>query len=115
MSEVNDIIERINAAIVRIAQGHAPMRIPADAHSDADIVLGDAATEIARLRAELEEAQRERKALLDAARNWWEGYRPLRWSEEEHIAQPRVNLMTTRDGELATLVAAIAAQGDAHG
>ncbi len=39
--EVNDIIERINAAIVRIAQGHAPMRIPADAHSDADIVLGD--------------------------------------------------------------------------
>lgn len=71
----------------------------------------EAAAEIARLRAELEEAQRERKALLDAARNWWEGYRPLRWSEEEHIAQPRVNLMTTRDGELATLVAAIAAQG----
>lgn len=65
MSEVNDIIERINAAIVRIAQGHAPMRIPADAHSDADIVLGDAATEIARLRAELEEARRERKALLE--------------------------------------------------
>ena len=29
--------------------------------------------------------------VLDAAKTWWEGHRPVDWTEEQHIAQPCVN------------------------
>jgi len=33
--------------------------------------------------------------VLDAAKTWWEGHRPVDWTEEQHIAQPCVNACET--------------------
>lgn len=63
---MNDLKQRINAAIRRIAEGRAPMSIPADPRSDADIVLADCEREIDRLNAALQE--RGNAALEEAAR-----------------------------------------------
>ena len=34
--------------------------------------------------------------LIAAALAWWEGYRPVGWTEAQHRAQPRINC--TSDG-----------------
>lgn len=60
MSEVNDIIERLHE-LVRSA--HLARRVGWQREAQGSAI--EATIEIARLRAELEEAQRERKALLD--------------------------------------------------
>lgn len=110
-------LERLRAQVVAmlVSEDFAGWSRDHDtAIKEAARVYCSAAAEIARLRSELEEARRERAALLEAARGWWEGSRPVDWCEEEHIANPRVNLTTAREYELATLVAAIAAQGAAQ-
>jgi hypothetical protein len=48
--------ERINAALVRVAHGHAPMRIPADP-TDVDLVLADCEKELDALAAQLAAAR----------------------------------------------------------
>lgn len=34
-------------------------------------------------------------AVNDAARAWWEGHRPVGWSEEQHIKNPCINAGST--------------------
>lgn len=36
-------------------------------------------------------AKAAESAVLDAARQWWEGNRPCGWTQAQHIAQPCVN------------------------
>lgn len=56
MSKMRDadmpLVERIGAAIERIAHGQAAMRVPVEA-TDPDVVLADCQREIERLRAAL--------------------------------------------------------------
>ena len=44
-------------------------------------------------------------AVLDAAKKWWKGNRPLYWTEEQHIAQPCVNASDSE--EILRLAAAV--------
>jgi pyridoxal biosynthesis lyase PdxS len=50
------LIDRINAALNRIHQGHAAMRIPAEA-TDHDVVLADCKEHIAALEKQLRRAE----------------------------------------------------------
>lgn len=48
------------------------------------------------------------KSLLDvsdAAVEWWAGRRPVGWSTEQHLGNPRVNCSTAREIALAQRVA----------
>lgn len=66
---MSDLIERINAAICRIANGDGTMRVPAE-DTDPDLVLADCEKEIKRLCGALVakevECDRLREALLAA-------------------------------------------------
>ena len=44
--------------------------------------------------------------LCAAALVWWEGHRPLGWTEAEHTAQPRVNCTGSEEALLAETCAA---------
>lgn len=59
--------QRIDAAITRITNGRAAMRIPAD-ETDPDIVLVDAKSEIERLRKTLDSL--EMQAIKDVVQGW---------------------------------------------
>jgi hypothetical protein len=59
--------ERINAALVRVAHGHAPMRIPADP-TDVDLVLADCEKELDALAAQLAAALEVLPWLIEKAR-----------------------------------------------
>lgn len=62
-----ELIERIDAALKRLTDGHAPMRIPA-ARTDVDLVLADAKREIERLIKERDEwAEKWRTARRELA------------------------------------------------
>lgn len=62
MSKMRDadmpLVERIGAAIERIAHGQAAMRVPVEA-TDPDVVLADCQREIERLTAERDELRRQ--------------------------------------------------------
>lgn len=53
-----------------------------------------AAAELRRLHAEVER-------LSEALRGWWEAYRPVGWTEDQHRSCPHVNLATATDKALA--------------
>lgn len=76
-----ELIERIDAALKRLTDGHAPMRIPAS-QTDVDLVLADAKREIARLNQE---------------RNEWAEKEPTAWMGEiEAYADHRAEVLVVR-------------------
>jgi hypothetical protein len=62
---VSDILEAVENAVRRIANGQAPMRIPAEPDADPDLVLARCGVEIRSLRAQVEEQERELKRQHD--------------------------------------------------
>lgn len=44
-------------------------------------------------------------AVADAAKAWWEGKRPLAFTEDDHLDEPTVNCTGARDNALCLAVA----------
>jgi hypothetical protein len=65
---MSDILEAVEAAILRITSGQAPMRIPAEPAADPDLVLARCGMEIRSLRAKVEELTREREVEREAVK-----------------------------------------------
>ena len=52
-------------------------------------------------------------ALIAAALAWWEGFRPQRWTEAQHRAQPHVNCPSSTEKQLAEACARYAEEKEA--
>ena len=65
-------------------------------HGDCESIKAAQAIVLERgaLRAEVER-------LSEALRGWWEAYRPVGWTEDQHRSCPHVNLATATDKALA--------------
>ena len=53
------------------------------------------------------EYTRRRDSLVDIARHWWEGKRPMGWSLAQHLKEPCVNSTSQRETMLMRAVAAL--------
>lgn len=79
------LADRINAALERIYNGHAGMRIPAEA-TDHDVVLADCRERIAELEASVERLSRVKDAAIRYYFNWMqdEATDPTVCTEQQH-------------------------------
>lgn len=57
-------------------------------------------------REEATRMREERDALYKVAMVWWRGRRPVGWTDEQHRAQPFVNLTIDAEKPLAAMLAA---------
>ncbi len=55
---------------------------------------------------DLDTARAERDAMLGTILAWWRGKRPEGWTEQQHEAQPFVNLSAESEKPLAAMAAA---------